>query len=421
MAAEADKPYNGSPFGSQSHRFDVSGVHPNSKRMGSYTEVAYDRKVLTPVARQLGPGTHSLKSTDIDQWRDSGPGWERAAQVARFSKIPHLLYRETWEREHNAKLNLGPGRYNKSDFIDELARRCHSARGLLDMYESRFKTINKESMRTPGPGSYGRGGVPHKTFEESSDKSSGKKPMFEWGKNVDRSLPLVGSSVAPGTYEFRSSMEEKKVGARGPYDVFTGSRSAPTTTGHWARPKPVKNRGPGDYEKKAFTDELQNGENAQKGEFLKHEQYPSVPGERIFYTKPITAPVEPKRPGPGYYEKTEERKISSLKNFPFQQQAERFDERAKMKMMGPGAKNVGIGRYDVTKQEKFYNRNGAGSVFNSKVDMRPDEVTDKILKERLKPKVPSARKRAFKVLAREHEDLINTRKMLNQSVVERLN
>ncbi|XP_063728695.1 ciliary microtubule-associated protein 2-like, partial [Symsagittifera roscoffensis] len=117
------KPYDGSPFGSQSHRFDVSGVHPNMKKQGSYTEVAYERKSLTPRARQLGPGRYSL---DTRRSVTPGPGWERAVEVARMAKMPHLLYRETWEREKQAKLNMGPGRYNSRDFIQELSDRVHS-------------------------------------------------------------------------------------------------------------------------------------------------------------------------------------------------------------------------------------------------------------------------------------------------------
>ena len=50
-------------------------------------------------------------------------------------------------------------------------------------------------IKTPGPGTYGKDGVPDRLVEESKDKFHGKIPSFEWGKNLNRSLPLVVSQI----------------------------------------------------------------------------------------------------------------------------------------------------------------------------------------------------------------------------------
>ena len=44
--------------------------------------------------------------------------------------------------------------------------------------------------------------------------------------------------MAPGTYEYTTEIDEKthkQVGSRGPYDLFTASRSAPICNGHLAQ------------------------------------------------------------------------------------------------------------------------------------------------------------------------------------------
>lgn len=46
--AQLDKKYSGAPFGTQTPRFDVAGVHPASKMPASYTQVscAFSHKKL---------------------------------------------------------------------------------------------------------------------------------------------------------------------------------------------------------------------------------------------------------------------------------------------------------------------------------------------------------------------------------------
>ncbi|XP_075239441.1 ciliary microtubule-associated protein 2-like [Convolutriloba macropyga] len=243
-----------------------------------------------------------------------------------------------------------------------------------------------------------------------------KKSVFK--QSFEGTGSSRGSTVAPGTYEYTTEIDEKthkQVGSRGPYDLFTASRSAPICNGHLAQQKPVKNRGPADYETKSFVEDLVHTSHAHIGEFKKLDQYPRIPGERIFYTKPTQAPVDPGRPGPGYYESSGAISVDGGEYpAPFLQSADRFDERAKLMMMGPSVRNVGVGRYDLTKYAKHQSKNGNKSSFKSKVPILLEPTQDKIIKERLKPHTPSAKRRVVKTQSRVIEDAILSKKMLNQ-------
>ena len=53
----------------------------------------------------------------------------------------------------------------------------------------------------------------------------------------DLSVKFQGSKIGPGTYNIKSSIDElinKRVSEKGPYQVFSTSRSAPISTGHYA-------------------------------------------------------------------------------------------------------------------------------------------------------------------------------------------
>ena len=47
----AEKKYKGAPFGIQTARFDVAGVHPKSKSPGTYTQIPYCRKAMDELVR----------------------------------------------------------------------------------------------------------------------------------------------------------------------------------------------------------------------------------------------------------------------------------------------------------------------------------------------------------------------------------
>lgn len=46
-------------------------------------------------------------------------------------------------------------------------------------------------QETPGPGTYGKGGVPHAAVEEKGRKSASTVGMLDAGASGERSLPIV--------------------------------------------------------------------------------------------------------------------------------------------------------------------------------------------------------------------------------------
>ena len=67
---------------------------------------------------------------------------------------------------------LGPGTYEIKDFLEVSDGKPRSTRGIIQTKESRFK--EKLKNETPGPGTYGDGGVPHAAKEEKYKQSPGK-------------------------------------------------------------------------------------------------------------------------------------------------------------------------------------------------------------------------------------------------------
>lgn len=82
---------------------------------------------------------------------EEGPNWERAFRLAQFSSIPHLLFRKEWEQRRQRAEQLGPGKYQHSDFTEELARKPGSSRGVCQSRDARFPRENK--VRGGGGGS----------------------------------------------------------------------------------------------------------------------------------------------------------------------------------------------------------------------------------------------------------------------------
>lgn len=70
-----------------------------------------------------------------------------------------------------------------------------------------------------------------------SDYCMTERSYTFWFSNV--LLLMQGSGLGPGTYNLKNSTNEvlrHAVGKRGPYDVFTGSRSQPIQYGYFATP-----------------------------------------------------------------------------------------------------------------------------------------------------------------------------------------
>ncbi|XP_077981142.1 ciliary microtubule-associated protein 2-like [Glandiceps talaboti] len=408
------KKFSGAPFGTQKARFDTSGVHPASKMPGTFTEVPYCTKSMDELNRRRGPGVYDVlvggfSRSAVDD-RASGPGWARAYEMARMAALPHLLYKEQWEKKRAQQRNLGPGSYNIKDFVDASDEKPRSTRGICETRDRRFRSVATSGV--PGPGTYGAGGIPHSALEEKARKSTSNIGMLDAGSSTPRNLPSVGCELGPGTYEkrgFADEMTSKLTSVRGPYDLFTGDRNAPIKTGHLAIPN-LANLGPGQYNLHTFLDRWQDEHRQKHGEFGKVAQYPVKPTDRIYCSTLSQWPKTPKEPGPGNYDATDISRREAHNPPPFISSAERFDKRARKFFMG-GSNPVGAGRYDIQTWEDAQHKNGHCSVFNSKVTRRPTS-RDNMLQERIKAKNMKPVEKVFVAMPQNDEDYVRARRVV---------
>ena len=63
--------------------------------------------------------------------------------LAQLSSIPHLLFRKEWEQRKQRAEQLGPGKYRHTDFVEQLARKPGSSRGVCQSRGARFPKENK--------------------------------------------------------------------------------------------------------------------------------------------------------------------------------------------------------------------------------------------------------------------------------------
>ncbi|KAJ7386534.1 hypothetical protein OS493_008670 [Desmophyllum pertusum] len=394
----SQKKFSGAPFGIQTTRFDVAGIHPKSKTPGTITQVAYDKKCMSEVNRRLGPGSYHIDVGGFNpksvSERSSGPGWERGFETARLAKIPHLLYKEQWEKKQLQKQLLGPGTYNINDFIDHMGKKPGSTRGVCETKEARFDTTKMSQV--PGPGTYGNGGIPSAVVEEKERKSVSNVGLLDSGKSYKRQLPEVGSHLCPGQYEMKSftdELEARVVSKRGPYDLFTGERNKPITVGYFALPGDIGRplqiatlvcSSPSSLPRPKTCLPCQDKHKKHHGAFLKVQRFPPYPTNRIYCSTLNQYPRDPSDPGPGNYSPQELTKPQASVRPPFGSTAERFDRHARRFFLG-STNPVGPGRYDVDRYGKAQHANGHSSSFNSKTK-RYDLIRDKYLTERIKPR-----------------------------------
>ncbi|XP_024277559.1 lymphocyte expansion molecule isoform X1 [Oncorhynchus tshawytscha] len=388
----AEKKFKGAPFGTQTSRFDVSAVHPANKRVGTYTEIPYCKKMTNDLERRLGPGSydaagHGDFSKRSVAERAKGPGWQRAQETARLAAIPHLLYREAWENKRFLKTKVGPGTYRVADFIEELQKKPGSVRGVCDSREERFR--NAQSW-TPGPGCYGNGGVPWAALEEKRSGLNGA-PSMHLSSSLQR-FPEGNSTdcgLSPCTYTLKSSTEALLASGssrRGAYDLFTGPRDKPITAGYFATPKCV-NLTPGEYPSGCggFGEELCRREKRNHGVFGMLDQYPVVPTERIYHSTLSQCPRPATFPGPGWYEVVSpQSRPESHTHPPFLSSAPRASRRTE-RLQNGNYSTVGPGRYDIAEKGCSKTDNGYTSSFSSRTQRylhKPDR--DKHTQERLR-------------------------------------
>ncbi|XP_055497563.1 lymphocyte expansion molecule-like isoform X2 [Leucoraja erinacea] len=234
-----DKQFEGAPFGTQKARFDVYGVHPDNKLQGSYTEIPYDKRAISGPEARLGPAYYDVDTGDfsarIVAEKASGPGWAREKEMERFAQTPQLFYKEQKQKQKFLEINRGPGKYEVPHFLDLLAKKNIGKRGIFGTREERFK--KQQSIISPGPGSYGKGGIPMAVLEEKANKSAGLRGMMDSNSTKSRSLEAMGCELSPNTYKIESGLDKllrQVVSKRGPYDLFTGERGERIKSGHRA-------------------------------------------------------------------------------------------------------------------------------------------------------------------------------------------
>ncbi|XP_065069695.1 ciliary microtubule-associated protein 2-like [Rhopilema esculentum] len=395
----SDKKFKGAPFGTQKSRFDVAGIHPKSKTPGTITQVFYDKKSMGNLSTKLGPGTYNIETTgsfcsSAVANRASGPGWKKAYETSQRAKIPHLLYREEWEKKQEQKRLLGPGSYNIPDSMQWVEKKPGSTHGICSTRATRFKS---EHSKTPGPGTYGKGGIPHSAIEEKQRKSASTVGMLDAGSSGKRQLPEVGSALCPGQYNHRSftdELSERVISKRGPYDLFTGDRNRPITVGYFAAPSKV-NLGPGEYHIKSFLQEWDDNHKQRHGKFGKVDRAPAMPSERLYCCTLSQWPRKSEEPGPGNYDVKNTTKPEAKQRPAFGNSADRMDRHARKFFLG-NVNAVGAGRYNITHWKESQKVNGYKSAFSSNTK-RWDSGRDKYLMERIRAKDVPVKDRVFLV------------------------
>ncbi|KAM6963013.1 ciliary microtubule-associated protein 2-like [Aplochiton taeniatus] len=301
----AEKKFKGAPFGTQVARFDVSAVHPANKRVGTFTEISYCKRWTRDLERNLGPGSYNTDRGDFGvravAERAKGPGWSRAHETAKLAQIPHLLYREAWENKHFLKVKLGPGTYKTTDFIQELEKKQGSLLGVCESLEERFK---QTQSITPGPGCYGKGGVPWAALEEKRAQLMGPVNMKKSAGHKRFPEGIADCGLSPCAYTLRNSIDallSSSTSKRGPYDLFTGRRDKPVVAGYFAAQK-GQNLTPSEYNGNAFGDNLCRKEKRKHGLFATLDRFPDSPTERISRRTPPQSPRPACPVGPGRYD-----------------------------------------------------------------------------------------------------------------------
>lgn len=388
----ASKNYKGAPFGTQTARFVVAGIHPQSKMPGTFTQVPYCKKSLKWSG--LAPGCYNINVRDSFNEKEvsnraAGPGWERQYHVAQIAKMPHLLHRPEAKRREERIRRLAPGTYNHTGFVEKLETKPTSIRGVCASTGKRFTQFTEE---TPGPGTYGIGGVPSAAMENSSTQSPGNVGMLDSGKSIKRGLQLVGCDLSPTRYNkstFTEQILNKVVSKRGPYDLFTGNRAKPIMTGHLAVIPASAILGPGSYNLPSFTNDWESEWKVKHGKFSKmHSEGDDIRtltgGERLNCCTLAQCPRSPREPGPGQYSP----KVFSVNVEMQKENAPSFGSSANRYRVVKQPNAIGAGRYNIMKNSGCDSRrtNGAKWVFKSSTDRFVGHGRQVYLKERIRPK-----------------------------------
>ncbi|CAH8572494.1 unnamed protein product [Schistosoma turkestanicum] len=326
----------------------------------------------------IGPGSYECNdsfttkekiktSTDIKDMS----GWKRGYEAKRNATIPNLFSRSLKLIKESQQRNLGPGRYNLQREIQ--TRGTSKSIGPINTAAVRFSEITAND--TPGVGTYETKGDLFKEIMDAKN-SCRRKGLLECGGSGDRSLPLTGCYVPPGTYEVSSSVQtllDKKTGKRGPYDLMTGPRSHTHTSEY---PEP------GTYPVKSFISDLLRPERRYTGMFRRLSVDQRKLGQ--CYSARMQNDLIRSKIGPGYYDP----KDLDDKNKSFNHQAPPFlssAPRNSHSIFSIGQSPVGPGRYNSENYDQSRCVWGAMSAFDSTSSARLSLKEASKLRERLHP------------------------------------
>ncbi|ETE64197.1 hypothetical protein L345_10030, partial [Ophiophagus hannah] len=303
--------------------FDVSAIHPNFKKPSTFLQAPYCKNVCSELCRKLGPGTYvtndgSFSSTAL-QKKASSSSWAKSQEAARLTQMPHFKFKEICQQEKARKRKLGPGTYNHTDFLQLMEKQPHSIRGICDTGAIRFKDYMRECY--PGPGTYGNPYAKLQDMEKTPvtavglmDSKTPKQFTIVHAASISFGFStslLYGSGLGPGTYNIKNSVDEmlkRVVSIRGPYEIFTGNRSKPMVSGHFAGDRKTSELSGCNI--KSFLDELEMREKKKHGVFGTFSRDPDYPTERIFWSKTGMLSREQNPVGVGRYDTTKHEKYS---------------------------------------------------------------------------------------------------------------
>ncbi|XP_040983999.1 lymphocyte expansion molecule [Aquila chrysaetos chrysaetos] len=347
-----------------------------------------------PGTRAASVGLQALSGDMGSQGKASAFGWAGAEKGSRLSQLPHFQFKEIMKRRKRQQERLGPGTYNIRDFLQET--RPSSLRGICDTREQRFRDAHRDCF--PGPGTYGPRGNPYARLEERDGRSASTRRLMDSRTAKCAPLAAVGSGPGPGTYRLRSSIDEglrRRAGGLGPCQLFSGHRSKLAGCRQRAGGREQGTElSTGTV--KGFLDELTLKENKKKGCFSTLPRNPGCPTERIFWATLSQCPREAYAVGPGSYNPKPIERSAYSGQPPFWSSANRFDRKSYRLFTGneqhqqhvaePVQNPVGVGRYDITKHEKYPQKMRYQSLYRCDAQRYLSNLKqDAYLLERLKP------------------------------------
>ncbi|XP_042730039.1 lymphocyte expansion molecule [Lagopus leucura] len=320
-------------------------------------------------------------------------GWARAEAGSRAIQLPHFQLKVMLKKRKQQQERLGPGTYNIRDFLQE--KQPSSLRGICDTREQRFRESQRDCF--PGPGTYGPQGNPYALLEERDKRSPSTRGLMDSRTEKCVFQTATGSGLGPGTYSPWSSTKEQ---------LRQAGRCIPRHVSLRDKLKPAGGRrrngeqGEGTElhagTAKGFLDELMSKENKKKGCFSTLPRNPGCPTERIFWATLSQCPRDAYVVGPGSYDPKPIERSAEFNQPPFWSSAKRFDRKSERLFMGneqhqqhteePVQNAVGVGRYNVTRHEKYPRKIRYQSLYQSDTQRYLSNLKqDAYLLERLKP------------------------------------